>query len=121
MLDPAQALKKANDNNQIRFYDFDDTINPGVGAQTVTGSMIQIASNRYFVTGILANGASLTAATGFQGLTLLQADELILIHELLHFVGVVGADDAGQRIGFPNGDIVNGSAGVTAEVRKQCF
>ena len=93
----------------------------GVGAQTATGSIIQIAANRYFVTGILANGASLMAAAGFEGLTLLQSDILIIIHELLHFVGVVGSDDASQRIVFPNGDTVIGSAGVTAEVRKKCF
>jgi hypothetical protein len=121
----ADALSSAYANNQIRFYNFDSDINPGIGAQTAgTGSsgIIEIAANRYFVTGILANGQSLSSTPGaFNGLSLLQSDELILIHELLHLTGVIGSDSSNQTINLPNGDTVTGSAGVSNEVRTDCI
>ena len=85
--------------------------------------MILLASNRYFVTGILANGVPVTQAISpnFRGLTLSQVDEVILIHELLHFTGAVGDDDSGQSITLANGAAVVGIAGVTNQVRKDCI
>jgi RHS repeat-associated protein len=124
-LDPASLLESAYENNQIRFYNFGSDIDPSVGAQTGgTGDtgIIQIAANRYFVTGVLSNGQSLSTTPGaFNGLSLLQSDELILIHELLHLAGVVGDDSGTQTITLPNGDTVTGSAGVSNEVRKDCI
>jgi hypothetical protein len=57
----------------------------------------------------------------FSGMPLPQEQQLMVIHEFLHWTGVAGADNNGQRIRFPNGDVVNGSAGVSQEVRKKCF
>jgi RHS repeat-associated protein len=122
--DPATVLQDAYANNQIRLLPFGDNVPAGVGAQTTgINGIIQIASNRYFVTGILANGTPITQATSpnFQGLSLSQIDEVILIHELLHFTGSVGADNAGQSITLANGVTVTGSVGVTNEVRKDCL
>jgi hypothetical protein len=121
---PAVVLQNAFNNNQIQFLPFGDNIAPGVGAQTTgVDGIIQIASNRYFVTGILSNGTSITQATtpNFQGLSLLQIDEIIVIHELLHFEGAVGNDNNNQTITLANGVTVTGSAGVTNEVRKDCI
>jgi hypothetical protein len=59
--------------------------------------------------------------TGFQGLTMTEAREVILIHELLHLAGVAGADSKGQSITLPNGQTVIGSAGITAAVRQDCL
>ena len=118
----AAILQAAYDNNQIWIGPFGDNIPSGVQAQnTGTNGVIQIASNRAFVTGILADGTAITQAEGFKGLSFSQADELILLHELLHFTGSVGSDNASQKITMPNGDVVIGSAGVTAEVREHCL
>jgi hypothetical protein len=121
----SEILETAYDNNQIRFIDFGADIPVGVGAQTTgTGStgIIYIADNRYFVTGILANGVPVNQATtpNFVGLSLQEVNELIIIHELLHLTGVVGDDNAGQQITLGNGDIVTGSAGVSNAVRENC-
>jgi hypothetical protein len=64
------------------------------------------------------NGQALGGA--FSGLNLGQAQELMMIHEFLHWEGL-GADDAGQQYTLPNGDTVTGSAGISDEVRKKCF
>jgi hypothetical protein len=84
--------------------------------------VIYIASNRFFVTGILANGTPVTQATSpsFQGLSLSQIDEVVVIHEFLHLTGAVGADNAGQSITLANGATVAGSVGVTNAVIKDC-
>lgn len=120
--DPSQILNGADNHNQIAFYAFGDNIGPGVMAQTTgPNGTIQIAANRAFVTGVLASGASVTTAVGLQGLSLSEINEVFLIHELLHFTGSVGADSANQEITLANGDVVNGSAGVTAEVRQNCI
>ena len=122
--DPAASLQSAYGNNQIRWMPFGENVPAGVGAQTTgVDGIIQIASNRYFVTGILANGTPVTQATSpnFQGLSLSQVDDVILIHELLHFTGAVGSDNAGQTITLGNGATVTGSVGVTNEVRKDCL
>jgi len=122
--DPAAALQGAYAGGQVRLVPFGSDVPAGVGAETTgVNGMILIASNRYFVTGILADGAPVTEATSpnFQGLTLSQIDEVILIHELLHFTGAVGDDNANQSITLGNGVTVKGSAGVTNEVIKDCI
>jgi len=122
--DPAAVLQSAYDNGQIWFGPFGDNVPPGVGAQTTgINGTIMIASNRYFVTGVLSNGTPVTQATtpNFQGLTLSEINEVILIHELLHFTGAVGDDNNNQAITLANGVNVTGSAGVTDEVRKDCL
>lgn len=102
---PAIILQNAYADGQVNLYPFGDNVNPGVMAQTTeTNGRIQIAANRGFVTGILANGSSLTSVPEFQGLSLSQIDEVILIHELLHFTGTAGSDNEGQSITLGNGD-----------------
>ena len=59
--------------------------------------------------------------TVFTGLTNFEVQEAILIHELLHFTGVVGADDAGQTSTLGNGEVVQGSQGVSKAVKEHCF
>ena len=121
-VNPANILQNAYGAGQIRLFPFGDNVPSGVMAQT-TGpdGLIQIASNRAFVTGILADGSSITQAQGFGGLSAAEADVLMLLHELLHFTGSAGADNAGQAVTLANNDIVIGSAGVTAEVRQHCL
>ena len=121
---PGEALEEAYNNNQIRLLPFGSNVPSGVGAQTTgVDGVIQIASNRYFVTGILADGTPVNQATSpnFVGLSLAEVDQLIVIHELLHFMGIVGDDNADQQITLPNGAVVSGSTGVSNEVRKDCL
>ena len=121
---PATVLQNAYDNNQIKLLPFGTDVAPGVGAKTTgVNGLIEIASNRYFVTGMLASGTSITQATSpnFQGLSLLQIDEVIVIHEMLHFVGAVGNDSSGESITLANGVTVVGSVGVSNEIRKDCI
>ncbi len=127
--DPALALQQISNSGNIKIYNFgydftsaDPGPSPGVGAQTAGGT-IQVASNRYFFTGIEANGQSVSSDPNsvFFGLTQAQVQETILIHELLHATGIVGSDSAGQKITLGNGEVVTGSAGVTAAVRQNCL
>ncbi len=129
---PAAALQSMENQGQIQLmpftYDYtqppdQNGPSPGVGAQTSPQGNIQIATNRYFFTGIDQNGASVLTNPNsvFNGLTLSQMQETILIHELLHATQVVGADSAGQNITLGNGQVVRGSAGVTAAVIANCI
>ena len=43
-----------------------------------------------------------------------QMQDSIRIHELLHLSGIVGEDNKGQTNGLGNGQVITGSAGVTA-------
>jgi RHS repeat-associated protein len=120
-IDPYLALANAWTNNDIRAATFDSGVNAAVGAATISG-VIYIATNRYFFTGIQANGASaMGPGTVFDGMTMQQMQQAILIHELLHLTGVVGSDNANQTVTLGNGEVVTGSAGVTAAVRQHCF
>jgi RHS repeat-associated protein len=115
-------MRAAVDNNQIRVVPFGDNIPPGVGAETNNAvNAIYIASNRYFFTGILADGSSALNTVDFSGLTVGQMQETILIHELLHLTGLAGDDSAGQQIRMPNGEVVNGSTGITTTIKEDCF
>ncbi len=118
--DAAQLLQVVADN-QIVVVPFQAPA-PGVGAQTNQSTdTIYIASNRYFFTGILANGSSVLDTPDFSGLTMLQMQETIIIHEFLHLEGFVGADNNNQQIVLPNGQTVVGSTGVTQAVKSNCF
>jgi hypothetical protein len=124
--DPSAALQSAYANNHIRLVPFGQNIPSGVGAETAgTGAngLILIALNRFFVTGVLANGIPVTQASSpnFQGLSLSQIDAVIIIHEFLHLTGAVGDDNAGQSITLANGVTVVESAGLTNEVIKDCI
>ena len=92
---------------------------PNVPAFTTgTWGFIYVVSGSAFFTNTTPTGQSLGGA--FQGLTLSQTQELIVVHEFLHWEGV-GPDNAGQTYILPNGDKVTGSQGISNEVRKKCF
>lgn len=117
-----EELRQAVNHNQIRVVPFGDNIGPDVGAQTNPAvNAIYIASNRYFFTGILANGSSVLNTVDFAGLTMEQMQETMIIHELLHLVGLVGDDDKKQQIQLPNGEVVTGSTGLTVAIKEHCF
>ena len=123
---PADELDRLEASGGIRLAGFDPNDNgppAGVGAVTQNDGTIYIAANRYFFTGIDQNGASVLTNPNsvFNGLTMSQMQETILIHELLHSTGIVGADNAGQMIQLGNGQVVQGSAGVTAAVEANCL
>jgi hypothetical protein len=124
---PAAALQGLEDSGKIQLVAFGAGIDPGVGAQSAGGT-IQIATNRYFFTGIGANGLSVLANDPgqnwfpvFAGLTMGQMQQTVLIHELLHASGVVGSDNGNQNITLGNGQVVQGSAGVTGAVVANCI
>jgi RHS repeat-associated protein len=120
--DPAGALENAFKDNRIRGGPFGGNINPGVGAQTNAGlGVIYLASNRYFFTGQFNGGPVSQTTREFSGLTQNQVQETILIHEMLHLTGSVGADNYGQVIFPGNGVPVIGSTGVTSAVIQHCI
>ncbi len=121
---PESILEQAYSQNQIRLVDFGSNIPPAtMGETTGVNGTIYFASNRGFATGILADGTPISQAPLFLGLGLtnLQIDEILLIHELLHFTGTAGDDDQNQSITLGNGDTVIGSAGITKEVIQHCI
>ena len=133
---PAQILQGAVDHNQVWFGPFGADVGQSVPAQTTgTNGMIQIASNRGFVTGVAVvqvpdpdprNPLNFTVipiaqTAGFNGLTQSEINEVMLIHELLHFTGTAGADNNFQQITLGNGEVVSGSVGITEAVRTHCL
>jgi hypothetical protein len=94
--------------------------NGDVPAWTTQGAgIIYILSTGSFFTGKGQNGGILQGA--FQGLSLTEIQGAMIIHEFLHFEGVIGDDNGGQQYTFPNGDTVQGSDGISKEVVKKCL
>jgi hypothetical protein len=87
------------------------------GFTTDTLGLIYFVQGGAFFTG-QQDGKPLGGA--LQGLTLSQTQELMVIHEYLHYWGI-GADNANQEYTMANGDKVVGSAGISQEVRNKCF
>jgi hypothetical protein len=120
--DPQRLLQDLVANNGIRVVPFDDGIPAGTGAQYNPGvSAIYIASNRYFFTGILADGTSALNTVDFRGLTMTQMQQTIILHEMIHYTRAAGADNAGQEITLPSGQTVTGSTGITLAIKEHCF
>jgi hypothetical protein len=115
----AQQLNNVQDRGLIRQISAPQGAAPGVAGQT-TGpkGIIYFYSGRSFFTGKL-NGQPLGGT--FAGLSIGLDQEVMIIHEFLHWTGTVGADNSNQRIKLPNGDTVTGSEGVSQEVRKKCL
>ena len=84
---------------------------------TDTMGYVYVVSGGSFFTNML-EGKPLGGA--LQDLPLAATQELIMIHEYLHWGGI-GPDNAGQNNQMANGDIVVGSAGISQEVRDKCF
>ncbi len=64
------------------------------------------------------NGTSFGAA--FSGLKGDQTQDVMLIHEFIHYLGMVGPDSAGEKYTSANGDTVTGSNGISQEIAKHC-
>jgi RHS repeat-associated protein len=93
--------------------------NPNVPAfATGPNGLIYIVSGGAFFTGQV-NGSPVGGFAA--GMTLADFQQLIIIHEFLHYEGVAGPDNSGQKYTLPNGDTVKGSAGISKEVKKKCF
>jgi hypothetical protein len=91
---------------------------PNVPAFTTgTNGIVYVVSNSAFFTGQI-NGHPIG---GFaSGMTLADFQQLVIIHEFLHWQGV-GPDSSGQKYTLPNGDKVKGSTGISKEVKQKCF
>lgn len=77
-------------------------------------------SGRSFFTGT-NNGQPLSAAP-FSGLSLPLLRDLMIIHEFMHYMGIVGPDASGtEQYILPNGMIVTGSLGISQAIRDNCF
>lgn len=87
---------------------------------TDTFGIIYLVDQRIFFTGLYDGKPSGSTQT-FSGLNKEQTQESILIHELIHWMGVAGPDTDGQGYKLPNGQRVAGSAGISAAVLENCF
>jgi hypothetical protein len=84
-------------------------------ANYLESGLIYVDQGGSFFTGNFNNNSA------FAGLTTNQGQELIIIHELLHYFGIVGPDTGNQSYTLPDGEVVTGSQGVSNAVRKDCF
>jgi RHS repeat-associated protein len=120
---PSAILAKYQTEKGIRSIS-KSALPPGTPRETAgfvaggAGGFIYFVDNRAFFTNT-ANGRPLTGP--MSGLSGASTHELMVIHELMHFMGVVGPDNAGQQIQLPNGRVVTGSAGVSQAIRDDCF
>src|SRR5579884_1741359 len=74
---------------------------------TGQGGFIYIILGGSFFTGTV-NGRALG---GFaSGMPLAAFQQLVILHEFLHWTGIAGPDNRDQKITFPNGQTARGSA-----------
>lgn len=81
------------------------------------GSTVYLVLGDAFFTGQSSSGVAMSNAIGFQGMSLSQIQDALLIHEYLHKTGVVGPDSNGQNIcsaQWQNGYRLNGCLGGCA-------
>jgi hypothetical protein len=116
----AQQLESLDANGTIRQISSAASNQPPTVPAFTTGpgGLIYIVSGGAFFTGTI-NGNSLGGP--FAGLPVAAFDQLILLHELLHWTGVAGPDNKNQTNTLANGDKVKGSQGISKEVLKDCF
>jgi hypothetical protein len=120
-----EGLWNANPNqSRIRLIDSSqlDSGNESIPAFTTgTFGIIYVVANGGFFTG-KQNGVVMSNQSPWQGLSMSAIQESVLIHEFMHFMGVVGPDrDPNSRHSLPNGHTVNGSMGISHAVRDSCF
>jgi len=105
------------------------TINPSnmppetsgvVAFTTGTLGLIYVVSGGGFFTGI-QNGKAISTIDPWVGMNLSQIQELVLIHEFMHYMGIVGPDRDPLEYTLPNGQRVKGSSGISKIVREKCF
>jgi hypothetical protein len=88
---------------------------------TGTFGLIYIMANGGFFTG-RQNGVAMSNQSPWQGMSMAAIQESVLIHEFMHYMGIVGPDrDENSRHALPNGRTVSGSTGVSQAVRDSCF
>ena len=93
--------------------------NPAISAFTTgQAGLTFVVFKGPFFSGTL-NGNPLGGA--MSGLSISNQEDLTIIHEFMHWEGIVGPDNNNQQYTLPNGDKVKGSDGISAEVRKKCF
>jgi RHS repeat-associated protein len=115
----SSQLDTIYDNGLIRLLPQAAGKNPAVpGFTSGPGGVIYIVSGGSFFTGQV-NGQPLVGFAA--GMTLPDFQQLVVIHEFMHWMGIVGDDDKNQVYTLPNGDQVKGSMGISAEVKKDCF
>jgi hypothetical protein len=118
----AQTLEGlANDNmiRQIAPGSLPAGTPPNIPAFTTgSGGIIYVVAGGSFFTGTL-QGQPLGGV--FSGLPLASQQQLIILHEFLHYEGIAGPDNNNQSYTLPNGDVVQGSQGITNEVFAKCF
>ncbi len=116
----SDKLQSLEDDNLIRIYGGTAPGKPNVAADTTdTFGLIRIFDGGPFFSGKTSTGQPLGGA--FQGMSLSTFQQLTIIHEFMHWMGIVGPDDANQSYTLPNGDKVTGTDGISAEIRKKCF
>jgi hypothetical protein len=119
---PAPAGKTTvpnEDSGKIRAIAPPSGANPSFpGFTTEPGGLIYFYSGFAFFTGQV-NGQPLGGWAS--GMSLQDIQQVMVIHEFMHFMNIVGADDDGQQYVLPNGDKVSGSQGISQEIRKKCF
>ncbi len=117
----AEALVQLADDNTVPVLPSSAATNikPDVPAFTTgTNGLIYFIEDRSFFTGIF-NSKPLGGA--FANLSLSGVQELMVIHEFMHYRGIVGPDDTNQTYTLPNGKTVRGSGGISAAIRENCF
>ena len=96
------------------------SINPGIPAYVPDDQdVIIFVQDRAFFTGVGPDGKPLQGA--FAGLSWTQIDDLIVIHEFMHYIGLIGPDNANQTYTLANGTTVHGSMGLSQAIRDNCF
>lgn len=93
-------------------------IKTSVPGFTTEDGVIFSIEGRSFFTGEL-NGKPLGG--GFQNLAIGYMQELMIIHEFMHKMGLVGPDDAGHTYTLANGRRVSGSQEISKAIRDNCF
>lgn len=84
------------------------------------GTIYIVAAGAFF-SGQRSNGTPVTDNPAFRGLSQMQFQESVVIHEFMHLMRIVGPDSEGQRYTLPNGRVVAGSQGISEAIRDTCF
>lgn len=118
----AAQLDNLEDTGFIRQLNPEDLplgSSPNVAALTTAANgIVYIVSGGAFFPRTV-NGHALG---GFaSGMTLPDFQQLVFLHEFLHWEGLAGEDSNHQKYQLPNGDTVTGTAGISKEVQKKCF
>ncbi len=114
-----------NKDSTIRIQPGTNPDDPNVAAFTTdTLGLIYVYGGGAFFTNKLANGQSIGSTSTYGGMTSWDFQALVIIHEFVHYMGIVGPDGGPAKDvtwTLPNGDKVTGSDQLSKEIRKKCF